>query len=567
MMRNLTVSRLLARSLPLFWLFFAVASHGGETVSVDLFNPEGTARKARQSTARFSEAMVPFGSPSVSDPFDVSCTGNVKGQGRWADSRNWVYDFAEDLPAGVRCVFTLKPDLRSVSGKPLEGKREFVFDTGGPVIVRSDPYEESKWIDENQAFVLLLDAAVDEKSILSNVYFSVEGVKEAIAPKIIKGKDREALIGASSAGWWRKNDPKLDSRIVIIMPTRSFPSDAEVILCWDKGVRTAEGVPTTETMNLAFHTRPAFSLSFHCDRMEKDGECIPILPMWIRFSAPVRWDLAKKIAVRGPGKKKWTPVPQEDEKDRFSLVQQIEFKGPFPESSGFKVELPSGLVDDAGRVPVNRDKFPLSVATGPSPPLVKFGAKFGVLESREPVLPLTVRNIEAQLKGQRLDVRMTGRTRAFRAGEEDQIIRWLRNVEQAQWERDRSARLLPGGKEINEFSIPKPGGEKAFEVMGIPLPGPGFYVVEVGSERLGDALLGGGPMYVQTSALVTNLSAHFKRGRESSLVWVTSLDKGEPEADADVAVRDSMGNVHWTGKTDKDGIARIDKSLPETSYV
>ena len=35
-------------------------------------------------------------------------------------------------------------------------------------------------------------------------------------------------------------------------------------------------------------------------------------------------------------------------------------------------------------------------------------------------------------------------------------------------------------------------------------------------------------MYVPTAAFVTNLSAHFKWGRESSLVWVTSLDKAEP---------------------------------------
>jgi hypothetical protein len=33
-------------------------------------------------------------------------------------------------------------------------------------------------------------------------------------------------------------------------------------------------------------------------------------------------------------------------------------------------------------------------------------------------------------------------------------------------------------------------------------------------------------MYVRTSALVTNLGVHFKLGRENSLAWVTTLDKG-----------------------------------------
>ena len=52
------------------------------------------------------------------------------------------------------------------------------------------------------------------------------------------------------------------------------------------------------------------------------------------------------------------------------------------------------------------------------------------------------------------------------------------------------------------------------EVVGIPLAGPGFYVVELQSPRLGAALLGKPqPMYVPTAALVTNLAVHFKWGR------------------------------------------------------
>src|SRR5208283_2748886 len=45
--------------------------------------------------------------------------------------------------------------------------------------------------------------------------------------------------------------------------------------------------------------------------------------------------------------------------------------------------------------------------------------------------------------------------------------------------------------------------------------------------------------------------------------WVTSLDKGEPVEAATVAIRDSLGKLYWEGKTDKDGIAHIDKALPE----
>ena len=105
--------------------------------------------------------------------------------------------------------------------------------------------------------------------------------------------------------------------------------------------------------------------------------------------------------------------------------------------------------------------------------------------------------------------------------------------------------------------------------MGIPLKEPGFYVVELASPRLGTALLGAGATayYVQTTALVTNLSVHLKLGREASLVWVTSLVKAQPVDAAAVEVRDCDGRVHWKGKTDAQGIARIDQPLPDVSTL
>ncbi len=48
----------------------------------------------------------------------------------------------------------------------------------------------------------------------------------------------------------------------------------------------------------------------------------------------------------------------------------------------------------------------------------------------------------------------------------------------------------------------------------------------------------------------------------ASLVWVTTLDKGEPVKEAEVTVRDCTGKKQWQGKTDENGVARINVSLP-----
>ena len=143
-----------------------------------------------------------------------------------------------------------------------------------------------------------------------------------------------------------------------------------------------------------------------------------------------------------------------------------------------------------------------------------------------------------------------------------EVQAWLRKAASA----SREKSILSQEKEMKEITLPKPMGSNAFEVVGIPLKDPGLYVVELESAILGKALLDPPkPMYVPTAVLVTNLSAHFKWGRESSLVWVTTLDTAEPVKDAVVTVRDCQEKVLWKGKTDASGIARIEIPLPSPS--
>ena len=94
---------------------------------VEVFTPQGQAKGVRQVAVRFSEPMVAFGDPRLADPFTVRCEGDaerLKGRGRWADSKNWIYDFDADLPAGQRCQFTLErgPEVGRRAGRS-KGRR------------------------------------------------------------------------------------------------------------------------------------------------------------------------------------------------------------------------------------------------------------------------------------------------------------------------------------------------------------------------------------------------------------------------------------------------------------
>ena len=128
----------------------------------------------------------------------------------------------------------------------------------------------------------------------------------------------------------------------------------------------------------------------------------------------------------------------------------------------------------------------------------------------------------------------------------------------------REVSLLGSDAGARRLELPQlAGGDpRPFEVVGLPFAEPGYHVVEIESLRLGQALLDKrAPMYVRTGVLVTNLGVHFKLGRENSVVWVTTLDRGKPVEGAEIAVNDCPGKPLWTGRSDAKGLAVVARAL------
>jgi uncharacterized protein YfaS (alpha-2-macroglobulin family) len=560
---------------------------------VEFFSPQGTVKGVRQVAARFSEPMVVFGDPRLPEPFSINCP--EQGKARWADARNWVYDFGRDLPAGVACRFTLKPELKTLAGRALAGTPEFAFDTGGPAVLKSLPGDGANTIDEQALFILALDASAKPESITAHAHCEVEGVQEQIGVELLAGAERQqALDEARRAGYsyrWLMGEPgdapmkaeerrKAETLLVPLRCQRTFPPATDVRLVWGAGIQSESGVATTQDQVLKFKSRPGFAARFECERVNAKAGCLPMRPMWLSFTTPVPTGQLARVQLKDKNGQVYPPSGFDAKKE--PLAETVRFEGPFPEATEFTVELPDGLVDDAGRALENAARFPLAVRTDDYPPLAKFPGQFGIVELKaDAVLPVTLRNLEASVETRQFKPGLKGGKpipgQKLRLQQDDaEIIAWLKRVERAGDYRSKpdpkdknkeinltgAASLFKDGKKVESFQLPKPGGAKEFEVVGIPLKEPGFYVVELASPRLGAALLGQDrPRYVATSALVTNLVAHLKRGREASLVWVTTLDEAKPVAEAEVAVRDCQGKTLWQGKTDANGMARIGSGL------
>ncbi|HEY3597006.1 MAG TPA: MG2 domain-containing protein, partial [Paraburkholderia sp.] len=296
--------------------------------------------------------------------------------------------------------------------------------------------------------------------------------------------------------------------------------------------------------------------------------------------------------------------------DKDPQTQSVEFAAPLPEHANLTIDVPANLKDVSGRALSNADLFPLKTTTAPLPPLAKFSSgTFGIIERfAEPdmpaLVPVTLRNVEADLHIAGLNAGNAQFTK-LRVDADADIRRWMRLVDRfdeyamtassisalmpglldhaqhpvyvprspGQAAQDdqtnqlidvRSLSLLAGQRGVETLALPKadPNTLRPFEVVGVPVPKPGFYVIELASPTLGASLLGKpAPMYVRTAVLVTNLGVHFKQGRENSVVWVTTLDKGQPVPNADIHVSDCNGTELASGKTDAKGLLTIGKPL------
>lgn len=524
------------------------------------FTPRGTVKTVRQVKVRFSAPMVPFGDPGrVAEPFEIDCS--IGGEGRWIDPLNWVYDFERDLPGGLACRFALHSGLTTLSGSSIEGTTHFEFDTGGPAIQRIVPNPQGE-VEENQIFALVLDGPVTLESVLERAYLVVAGLASAVNFRAVEGDTRDQIIRSQ---YWLRRAPA--SQVLLLQPLQTLPEEAKVRLVWGAGIASPSGVRTLVEQVFDFKVRTALRATFHCRRLNPERACIPLSNMRIAFSAPVVADRLSEARLVGAAGRIWTA-----DVGKGAHVTSLRFKGPFPPESRFRVELPEGIKDDSGRTVANLMEYPLSVATDEYPPLAKFSGDFGILEASDPVLPVTVRNIESDLElsrssfleGSRIDGAMT----RISAADSRRILGWLRKVENRNWD-DRNRSVFEGtDASPDRFVLPRPQGEKSFEVIGIPLEKPGFYVVELQSRILGDALVGDdATMYVSTATLVTNLAVHFKWGLEDSLVWVTELGSGHPASGASVEIRDCSGSLLWSGTTDRDGLARPADLPPRNQAV
>ena len=212
----------------------------------------------------------------------------------------------------------------------------------------------------------------------------------------------------------------------------------------------------------------------------------------------------------------------------------------------------------------------MTVETGEFPPLAKFSARFGIIEKIDPVLPVTVRNLEAQIAGAKLklggDAESSLLTRIEatlwrvpqpKAGD---VLSWLNRVAEAKradvgvQRRECGRRAAVRDAEAQRPQCIRGDGHSA------QAPRVVHRRTEEHSARALFCSARPSRCTFRLRRWSPNLAVHFKQGQANSLVWVTALESGRPVGGADVAVADCHGSELWTGRTDARGLAMVPTS-------
>ena len=546
----------------LFTLFVLGAGSAWSQARIESFSPTGYTKDVRQVAVRFSEAMVTLGEPEQSDPFAVDC--EVPGKGRWIDERHWVYDFDYDVPGAVRCRFSLRA-VRTVAGEPVKAPPEYAFHTGGPAIIDWEP--EFGRVDERQVFLLVLDAVAEADSIRQHVRCRIDGAASDLPVDLLPEGERTEILEALGAARRHGVESLVESaskhlptskdhdthnraleRMVMVRCRDPLPAGSGIELVWGPGVAGLNGMATTQERALPFSVRPAFEAHPACAN-RFDDRCVG--GIHVHFTASVSRELAGRLRlVDHDGE----VVPAE--LGDHPQVDILRFPEAFRDQTSYRAEIVAPITDIDGRALANATSFPKTIQVGSLPPGASFGTGLDVVQHRDdPVARALLRRIDEPLAGRRHTVT-----------DDANIVDWMRRVENVRdtetdlWDAVAAERSVFGAAEPGVPFMLSPGKQSdAYQTADVPLPGPGFHVVELELPAAGSLPR----RYVAGLIVVTDLAVHVHRAKESSLVWVTKLSTGQPVDGADIAIRDACtGRVVARSTSNAEGIARISGALP-----
>ncbi len=555
--------------------------------------PEGLQVPAtnRQIVVTFDRPMVPLGGMSVTAAnAPVSIAPALPCQWHWLDPRSIACELnqAQGLAGATEYSVTVSPGIRAQDGAQLAAAYRWVFATERPVIRQ---YSFHTWRSPGTPVVrLVFNQPVTQDTVQAQLHFGAQSVVAMPDPYAREVLYVLPLPGESSALLFPSGTPpaKSDDRLTVstgesgrkvearrvwlVTPAAELPADAHIALGVTPGLRSADGplLGVEHRTVVEFDTFPEFRfLGVRCIvgtssvliatslPAAVQPACNPLRAVSLAFSAPV-------IAPEIKAHMTLTPdlIAGRTDYDPWANVYPRSHLGaPHQRGAEYTVELPERLRayqnysitalravrDEFGRSLRGADA--LNFRTDHRPPRLKLSHPVAVLEKEAPTaMPMYVTNLTDVDIGYRT-LTAAGAMSGLRF---DQPIDPAWDISYATPVKIRE--LLGGRSGVVSGSLsPHPTPPAAADAD---------YYDDESDENLGNASGRGDRNFF---AEVTPFEVHVKLGHYNTLVWVTSLARGTPVANARVRIyQDSYQGlsaappVLGQATTDADGIAMLD---------
>ena len=553
---------------------FAQNKKSSDKISVSI-SPTGNIESVSQVQVNFSSAVIKLGDASADQNFPVESNcfldeaGSANGNGYWVDEKTWVYTYEKAPVPNSLCQVKTKASFKTHTNKNLPTEA-VSFKTLSSQVLKIFPSEYDA-IDAHQYFLIHLNGKPDTDWVVKNVYFTIENIGDKVKPLLGTESEIKELISELSKKqgdltWYlddlfqTENNKDSDkpainySDFILLKSDRIFPRGSKVSLKWHT--------------DFNFNVSKSFKANFNCERETAQSDCVPLGRMYVQFSDEISASELKNIYLQKSNGEKIFSTELKTANPK-STLSGVNFKGPFLANTKYSLII-NGVKSLNREALSNQNSFPLKISTADLPSLLKVERNFLVLESSNPILPVTLRNIENPLKTKEYLPQLPVKSSSLILDGDNvsKILDFLRKARSA----DESKPLQdPKSFKTVAFNVPKKLPTQATEVIGVPLKGNGLHFLEFESHLLGQKLnyepLVDKNYYVRSLALVTNINLTMKYSTDEVLVWATSLDKGTPLFNTTVALFTNGGAKIKEAKTNQAGLAYFKLNTSEAAQL
>jgi len=559
----------------------------------------------------FSEPMVMMGRipDPVTAPF-FTISPPIAGSFRWSGTRLLIFtpDHSEALPYASTYRVTVGTGATSVEGKRLAAPHRFTFTTPTVHLTHAQWYRKNGRYDSPAVLALRFNQPVDVQKMAAHakLNFHPHSWKAPAFQKEVLGRlaqeDPQSFVNfqkkitqtllavkasgpvafAPAAQWDEKRFPRQEGWVAF-ETSAAPPPESELLLVFDGALPSPAGPATPgEPQEYTFALAPAFFVDgLHCVT-----QCSVEYYNAVEFECPVAPDAVRPLMkifdlTADP---KGVPLRQAEKKASAEGAAEGAAEGEEGEES----EYPDGwlevsfdhvgfTLEPAHDYLVRVDKSLKSIDGQElgytwlgraeywhKSSFISFGEGHGVWEkSSGPQLPFYARNLNFVEQWQEAVTKEELVPTALK------VEGYLFPPEYEEWGGPKrsgdEAYRLPGGEPRRRALHPEADKTQNYGFDLAPILSPeGTGLLWLGL-RKGDSIPKSVPVgynnYAATLVQVTNLGLTVKDSPTNTLVWVTTLDKGEPVAGAAVELRALDNKIVWSGTTGADGVALA----PDTS--